>query len=244
MLRELSETVDQYDKLSLENDENYAWDYLKCCAKAAWDKCELYYSNKQLNWRTKYPGDVDLPPAYYASHVLDPYRKWQWFYQEWVQSSDREDLEKNDWFQNAQKAVKELWEEEYLGRYPVEVPPPKTTQKERAPDPAFDRQRDHKRIRVTAPIVAADLYETYISTDRLVDEEAGTKEAIHYWNLRYDSQRELARFALDMLAVNPMSDECERLFSSARQTVTYLRGSLYADTIEACECLRHWLSSK
>ncbi|KAI0603677.1 hypothetical protein TUN205_12101, partial [Pyrenophora tritici-repentis] len=97
------------------------------------------------------------------------------------------------------------------------LPPP--ARKERDPDPAFDRQREHKRIRIDAPVSTTDLYEQYNSTDRLHNEEAGCNEAIAYWLSRYDSQRDLARFALDMFAISPLSDECERLFSSAKLTI-------------------------
>ena len=135
--------------------------------------------------------------------------------------------------------MKQLWETEYKGRYPVEITPP-SAPKGRDPDPAFDRQREHKRIRIDAPVSAADLYEQYISTDRLHDDEAGCEEAIAYWLSRYDSQRDLARFALDLFAISPMSDECERLFSSAKLTVTDRRGRMKADIVEACECLRAW----
>ncbi|KAG9381104.1 hypothetical protein A1F94_008424 [Pyrenophora tritici-repentis] len=95
----------------------------------------------------------------------------------------------------------------------------------RDPDPAFDRQREHKRIRIDAPVSTTDLYEQYISTDRLHNEEAGCNEAIAYWLSRYDSQRDLARFALDI---------------SAKLTIVDRRGRLKADIIEACECLRAW----
>ncbi|KAI1509632.1 Dimer-Tnp-hAT dimerization containing protein [Pyrenophora tritici-repentis] len=156
--------------------------------------------------------------------------------QEWVLQGDEE---KKRWFENAQLAVKHLWETEYKGRYPVEMLPP-PARKERDPDPAFDRQREHKRIRIDAPVSTTDLYEQYISTDRLHNEEAGCNEAIAYWLSRYDSQRDLARFALDMFAISPLSDECERLFSSAKLTIVDRRGRLKADIIEACECLRAW----
>ncbi|KAA8612756.1 Dimer-Tnp-hAT domain-containing protein [Pyrenophora tritici-repentis] len=156
--------------------------------------------------------------------------------QEWVLHGDEE---KKRWFENAQLAVKHLWETEYKGRYPVEMLPP-PARKERDPDPAFDRQREHKRIRIDAPVSTTDLYEQYISTDRLHNEEAGCNEAIAYWLSRYDSQRDLARFALDMFAISPMSDECESLFSSAKLTIVDRRGRLKADIIEACECLRAW----
>ncbi|KAG7403377.1 putative AC transposase [Fusarium oxysporum f. sp. rapae] len=236
LLREINETKDHYDTIDTEDDNNFTWKYLQGCADAAWSKCEEYYSNQQLNWQNRFPEDTDLPPAYYAAQILDPYRKWAWFRQEWVLQAGKE---KQKWFDNAQSAVKQLWETEYKGRYAVEMLPP-PVRKERYPDPAFDRQREHKRIRIDAPVSAADLYEQYISTDRLHDDEAGCDEAIAYWLSRYDSQRDLARFALDLFAISPMSDECERLFSSAKLTIVDRRGRLKADIIEACECLRAW----
>ena len=54
--------------------------------------------------------------------------------------------------------MKELWETEYKGRYPVEMLPP-LARKERDPDLVFDRQREHKRIRIDALVSVADLYE-------------------------------------------------------------------------------------
>ncbi|KAI1519598.1 Retrotran-gag-2 domain containing protein [Pyrenophora tritici-repentis] len=220
LLREISETKDHYHDIHTEDDNNFTWKYLQGCADAAWLKCVEYYNNQQLNWQNRFPEDTDLPPAYYAAQILDPYRKWGWFRQEWVLHGDEE---KKRWFENAQLAVKHLWETEYKGRYPVEMLPP-PARKERDPDPAFDRQREHKRIRIDAPVSTTDLYEQYISTDRLHNEEAGCNEAIAYWLSRYDSQRDLARFALDMFAISPMSDECERLFSSAKLTIVDRRG--------------------
>ncbi|KAG6027482.1 hypothetical protein E4U19_001978 [Claviceps sp. Clav32 group G5] len=38
-----------------------------------------------------------------------------------------------------------------------------------------------------------------------------------------------------------MSDDFERLYSSARIRLTDRRSRLKIDSIEACECLRHWL---
>ncbi|KAF1738503.1 hypothetical protein CRV24_000429 [Beauveria bassiana] len=203
LLREISETKDHYYNIHTEDDNNFTWTYLQSCADAAWSKCAEYYNNQQLNWQNRFPEDADLPPAYYAAQILD---------------HTESEKEKHRWFENAQLAVKELWEREYKGRYPVEMPSP-PPQKERDPDLAFDRQREHKRIRIDTPVSAADLYEQYISTDRHHDDEAGCEEAIAYWLSRYDSQRDLARFALDMFAISPMSDECELLFSSAKLTV-------------------------
>ncbi|KAG9380938.1 hypothetical protein A1F94_008258 [Pyrenophora tritici-repentis] len=183
LLREISETKDHYHDIHTEDDNNFTWKYLQGCADAAWLKCVEYYNNQQLNWQNRFPEDTDLPPAYYAAQILDPYRKWGWFRQEWVLHGDEE-----------------------------------KKRKERDPDPAFDRQREHKRIRIDAPVSTTDLYEQYISTDRLHNEEAGCNEAIAYWLSRYDSQRDLARFALDI---------------SAKLTIVDRRGRLKADIIEA-----------
>ncbi|KAG9378470.1 hypothetical protein A1F94_011586 [Pyrenophora tritici-repentis] len=213
LLREISETKDHYHDIHTEDDNNFTWKYLQGCADAAWLKCVEYYNNQQLNWQNRFPEDTDLPPAYYAAQILDPYRKWGWFRQEWVLHGDEE---KKRWFENAQLAVKHLWETEYkegtLSRCCHHQPG------RRDPDPAFDRQREHKRIRIDAPVSTTDLYEQYISTDRLHNEEAGCNEAIAYWLSRYDSQRDLARFALDI---------------SAKLTIVDRRGRLKADIIEA-----------
>jgi len=46
--------------------------------------------------------------------------------------------------------------------------------------------------------------------------------------------------ALDILAVPPMSDEIELVFSSAKLLLTDRRSRLKMDIIEANECLRSW----
>jgi len=51
---------------------------------------------------------------------------------------------------------------------------------------------------------------------------------------------DLARMALDILAVPPMSDEIERVFSSAKLLLTDRRSRLKMDIIKANECLQSW----
>jgi hypothetical protein len=182
LLREINETRDHFNDIHTEYD-NFSWEYLQSCADAAWSNCSQYYSNQQLNWQNRYPEDVDLPPAYYVAQILDPYRTWEWFRQEWVLEGNEE---KEKWCHDAQAAVKVLWETEYKGKYASKMPPP-AIRREKVPDPAFDRQREHKRIRIDTWFTEADLYEQYISTNRLQDEEASTDEAIAYWVSRYES---------------------------------------------------------
>ena len=61
-----------------------------------------------------------------------------------------------------------------------------------------------------------------------------------YWNARILSQPDLARFALDMLAIPVSSSECERVFSSAKLLITASRNRLHPDIIEANKCLKAW----
>jgi hypothetical protein len=63
-------------------------------------------------------------------------------------------------------------------------------------------------------------------------------DAIRYWNDRYHSQPDLAQFAPDAPTVPPISDDCERLFSSTKLLITDRRSCLKMDIIEANECLR------
>jgi len=79
-------------------------------------------------------------------------------------------------------------------------------------------------------------YRAFISTEC----EDNKTDPLEYWNTRYSTQPDLARFALDMLAIPMMSAECERVFSSARHLLTDARNRLNPDIIEANECLRHW----
>ncbi|ODQ73394.1 hypothetical protein LIPSTDRAFT_3717, partial [Lipomyces starkeyi NRRL Y-11557] len=55
------------------------------------------------------------------------------------------------------------------------------------------------------------------------------------------SYPELSIMALDVLSIPAMSAEPERLFSSAKITITDRRNRLGIDTIEAIECLKSWL---
>ncbi|OBS15285.1 hypothetical protein FPOA_13876 [Fusarium poae] len=87
---------------------------------------------------------------------------------------------------------------------------------------------------------STDHYNEFITTDVIGLNDDEEFDPIQYWNERYHSQTDLARMALDVLALPPMSDECERLFSSAKLLLTDHRLRLRMDVIEASECLRAW----
>jgi hypothetical protein len=87
---------------------------------------------------------------------------------------------------------------------------------------------------------STDHYVEFITSDVTGLNDDEEFDPIQYWNERYHSQTDLARMALDVLALPPMSDECRRLFSSAKLLLTDHRSRLRMDVIETSECLRAW----
>jgi hypothetical protein len=193
----------------------YSW--LETTANSAWLKCEEYYKR------------ADESAAYYAAEVLQPRRKWSWFRQEWLG-----DDEKRPWIDTAQKAVQQLWEEEYKGKFGA--PELTLVSRPRHPNDEFGAFSEHRRIRTVTP-TSSDSYQSYISCD---PEGQPADDPLNYWNSRIRSQPDLARFALDMLALPVSSAECERIFSSAKLLITSSRNRLHPNIIEANECLRAW----
>jgi len=53
----------------------------------------------------------------------------------------------------------------------------------------------------------------------------------------------LSLMAIDILSIPAMSAEPERIFSSARRTVSWERAQLAPETIEKVECLKSWKRS-
>jgi hypothetical protein len=174
---------------------------------------------------------------------LNPTLKNQWYHQVWNESDD-----KRAWIQAAVGAVKELWIEEYRGKFAGGAPVP--THISKAPElkeKSFTSVRNHKRLKLrqsdaklSHELPSVDHYNEFITADVIGLKDDEEFDPIQYWNERYHSQTDLARMALDVLAVPPMSDECERLFSSAKLLLTDRRSRLRMDVIEASECLRAW----
>jgi hypothetical protein len=54
----------------------------------------------------------------------------------------------------------------------------------------------------------------------------------------------LGRMALDLFSCPAMSAECERVFSSAKRTITVDRNNLSSKMIRANELQKHWLKNK
>ena len=66
-------------------------------------------------------------------------------------------------------------------------------------------------------------------------------DPLAYWHEKRFKYPNLSRMALDFLTIQPMSAECERLFSAAGRMVNPLRHQLEAQVIGMCQVLRSWL---
>ena len=84
-----------------------------------------------------------------------------------------------------------------------------------------------------------DEYEDYNMCEQPYDPR--DKGALAWW--LQDTQRQrwprLALLAIDVLSIPAMSDEPERVFSSARRTISWDRGQMIPETIKWRECLKH-----
>jgi len=225
---ELYQDSQRKKRRNTKDTEDYAW--LAAAAEVSWRKAEEYFDK------------VDDTAAYYVAISLNPTLKNKWFEKVWL---DHE--EKKPWISTASKAVKELWLDEYKGKYSTKrctsdsilkpVPPRK--------EKLYTSVRDYKRLKTNhqpsepeTPTI--DHFDQYIETDIIPLADDETFDPIQYWQERYNTQPDLARMALDALAVPAMSDECERLFSSAKLLLNDRRSRLKMDIIESSECLRAW----
>ena len=207
--------------------------FLAAAAEVSWRKAEEYFKK------------ADDTPAYYTAISLNPTLKHEWYNEAWP------DEDKRLWIPAVTNLVREFWLEEYKGKYSVEHfrasdsisrPALSTPPKEKA----FAAVKNHKRLKIrgdpqTQPETpAVDLFDQFVETDVIQLGEDESFDPVQYWNDRYHTQRDLAQMALDVLAVTAMSDECERLFSSAKILLSDRRCRLKMDIIEASECLRAW----
>jgi hypothetical protein len=205
------------------------------CTNRAHAKLAQYYSlTDESTWFT-------------AGMILDPTIKWRWCKNNWI--------DKPEWLEQAQENMRKLWRSTYK-------PTSLTTRKRHLPDRG---QQPAKSIRREANFrdsslyswrqaesdededEAQDEYEAYLQEKRLrLPEECQEASTVlfDYWKGREQRWPNLTRFAFDALSIPAMSAECERCFSSGKNMISDSRYSLAPDTIEACECNRHWILHK
>ena len=229
MMEELDKARQKFSELSKQrrNREINSGEakYLSDCAYEAWLKAEKYF---------KLADDV---PFYYAAVILNPTLKTSWFNEAWGNHD-----EKRDWIAPVIDQVRQMWQEDYKWR--------KISEQQSTPQAQHQKKRiyssayNYKRLRITTedtePGPLVDQFEDYLEKD-VIYYQVDEFDVISYWKERLNgSQAQLAQFALDVFSIPPMSDECERVFSSCKILLNQRRTRLLMEIVEANECLRHW----
>ncbi|EAQ85647.1 hypothetical protein CHGG_06900 [Chaetomium globosum CBS 148.51] len=194
----------------------------------AWMKLDKYYEK------------IGQSPLIYAATALHPRHRWGRF-EAWREHHA-------DWIEPAKLQVRELWRQQYRD-LPVEQkeasePPTKIPRLSSNRFAIFRTQeRTPTNSAPTSPspfpspaLVELDEFERWQLDNSDFDRYEEDPRA--YWHKRRNTYPRLARMALDLHTVLPMSAEVERLFSVTGHMVTPLRNRLQANTISLCQILR------
>ncbi|KAJ0132354.1 Uncharacterized protein HZ326_24576, partial [Fusarium oxysporum f. sp. albedinis] len=179
----------------------------------AWDKLDEYYQR------------LDETPIYYTAMALHPAYRWDWFDETWAH--------KPSWVEKAKEMVADVWLSDYAH---LEV---RTSSSRGDDEPPAKRPRffnpfeKNSRLPNSKPayaaIIVGDEYQAW-QTDREAS-DGDVRDPIGYWITKQSRYPRLSRMALDFLTIQPMSAECERLFSAAGKMVSGLRTNLDAEII-------------
>ncbi|KAG7414965.1 hypothetical protein Forpi1262_v016895 [Fusarium oxysporum f. sp. raphani] len=202
---------------------------------------EHFRININLGWQklNEYYEILSETPIYYAGLALHPAYRWKWFERNWT--------DRPEWIDEAKNIVHDVWRFEYReAALPGQEPPavePVPKQRKTSDNPF---QEYLKRNRYTAPEAGhgglapgEDEYLHWITHCESGD--GSINDPLAYWHEKRFKYPNLSRMALDFLTIQPMSAECERLFSAAGRMVNPLRYQLEAQIIGMCQVLRSWL---
>lgn len=188
--------------------------------------------------------ELDDTAIYYAALALNPGYRWSWFQDKWRDNPD--------WVERAMVIVQNIWNRRYKHKEQTPVSPTSSSPSlgDKRPiyhDPfehdAFKKRAVEEGSQARAVRVANgnDEYTAWCADE--TQKMAYCPDPIQYWyGLRFQYPR-LSEMALDFLTVQPMSAECERLFSAGRRLITQQRHNLDAMVVGICMCLRSWYRS-
>ncbi|KAG7429008.1 hypothetical protein Forpi1262_v009537 [Fusarium oxysporum f. sp. raphani] len=215
----LLNTLEEYKQLAADFPDP---EHFRIGINLAWDKLDEYYRR------------LDETPIYYTAMALHPAYRWDWFDETWAH--------KPSWVEKAKEMVADVWLSDYAH---LEV---RTSSSRGDDEPPAKRPRffnpfeKNSRLPSSIPPYAAaivvDEYQAW-QTDREAS-DGNVRDPIGYWITKQGRYPRLSRMALDFLTIQPMSAECERLFSAAGKMVSGLRTNLDAEIIAICQVLRSW----
>ncbi|KAG9511621.1 hypothetical protein KCV07_g10046, partial [Aureobasidium melanogenum] len=161
-------------------------------------------------------------PAYAAALLLHPTYREAYINTQWPLS----------WRTPAIAAVRALWNEKYKNK--IKAIQAVSLSKEEEPNKLAKWQASLRHI--SSVHIAEEFVHFTKSLPVLID------DAIKWWleptqQLNYPN---LAQMAIDVLSINPMSAESERVFSGCRRTLSWDRARLSATNLGYVECLKNW----
>lgn len=207
----LSQLEPSYD------DKNKFWSHLATSVNRGWIKLDDYYTR------------LDDTPVYVAAMVLHPFFKWDYCETHWSSKSD-----KGSWTEAAKKSVDRLWQTYRKSKAAAQPRVDNAIviqQKLESNLFNFSAMRSHRHVDQMASYLA----ETPSS-------DLGFQQSpVSYWLSKRTTWPELSAMALDIFAVPAMSDEPERLFSNAGNTLSPRRRMMQDDTTESLMIMKSWL---
>ena len=199
----LLNTLEEYKQLAADFPDP---EHFRIGINLAWDKLDEYYQR------------LDETPIYYTAMALHPAYRWDWFDETWAH--------KPSWVEKAKEIVADVWLADYAH---LEV---RTSSSRGDDEPPAKRPRffnpfeKNSRLPSSIPAYAAaiigDEYQAW-QTDREAS-DGNVRDPIRYWITKQSRYPRLSRMALDFLTIQPMSAECERLFSAACKMVSVANG--------------------
>jgi len=171
--------------------------------------------------------------------------KWKWIEKRWTA------LGRGDWIKNARTAFNKLVTEyqfqEVLDNHnyePVNMSQP-SMQRRRPHGLAseyFSRSDSESEDDVDTGIASLDEQLSEYYRDKSAHELEIEDSPIPYWIHHKERWPLLAKMALDIFATPTMSDEPERVFSTAGAAISSRRRSMSDETIEYLMCLKSWIT--
>jgi hypothetical protein len=177
-----------------------------------WVVMETYYTKS------------DSTPVYATALLLHPERRLKYIQANW----------KPEWWEAIKDRVYQLWEQYCERALPLETTPRK--RKERDPDDVYDNLLNSLNV-AGLNDDNGDEFERFINDKPLIIEDI---TPLKWWEAQRLQYPRLSGFARDILSISPMSDEPERIFSSARRVLSWDRARLDDKVLERLQCIKHW----
>lgn len=197
--------------------------YMKACIDNAWVKLNDCYALL---------GDS---PLYAASIILHPGLGISFLEANWTSPTQLA------WLMDAKRQLKESLEKWYpalesedsLKKTPTSASSPIISAKKGSG--GLTQWIRSKHPKSTQAVSELDMYY------RIEPQEVS--DPIRWWVGHKGTFPRLSRFALDILAIPAMADDCERAFIAAEPTITSQRHSLKDDMIERLQLMKNWTRS-